>query len=151
MKHYWADDASRTGNKEMSQVSSPAGGLWCPLWAARVQIPHEVGIWNPLLIPSVLGAEVRQCQAVQWRSSWHLQCSTWLQGAEAGAAQTWLCFPGSCTGHSSSCPAGTSFFLSWKPKSGSGRHWQTLADTGILDSIEPLTCFLHGANAWRTP
>lgn len=103
MKHYWADDASRTGNKEMSQVSSPAGGLWCPLWAARAQIPHEVGVWNASLTPRVLGAEVRWCQAAGWRSSWYLQYSTWLQGAEAGAAQTRLCFPaltrgpGQCT------------------------------------------------------
>lgn len=77
----------------MSQVLPPAGGLWCPLWAARVQIPHEAGVWNTFLTPSVLGAEARQCQAAWWRSSWYLQCSTWLQGAEAGAAQTRLCFP----------------------------------------------------------
>lgn len=30
-------------------------------------------------------------------------------------------------------------------------EWETLARTHILGSIEPLTCFLHGANAWRTP
>lgn len=77
----------------MSQVSSPAGGLWRPLGAARVQIPHKAGVWNALLTPAVLGAEVKWCQAVQWRSSWHLQYSTWFQGAEAGAAQTTLCFP----------------------------------------------------------
>lgn len=30
-------------------------------------------------------------------------------------------------------------------------EWETLAETGIFESMEPLTWFLHGANAWRTP
>lgn len=37
--------------------------------------------------------------------------------------------PGPSAVHSSSCPAGTSFFLSWKPKSRSGRHWRRLASS----------------------
>lgn len=34
----------------MLQVTSPAGGLCCPLWAAKGQIPHEA--WD-LIVPSL--------------------------------------------------------------------------------------------------
>lgn len=153
MKHYWADDASRTGNKEMSQVSSPAGGLWRPLQAARGQIPREA--WDPKHPPYPFcagswGQRVPGCvteeQLVRPVPRWHLASGSW----------GWRCpdwpvlpstQPGSSTTHSSSGPAGASSSFPWKPKPGDGGHWQRPAVWGAL-SLQRAFCMVqtHGGH-----
>lgn len=122
MKCYWTDDASRTGNKEMSQVSSPAGGLWCPLRAA---IPHEAWDLHPPPYPMCAGSwgeRVPGC-LMEEQLVPPVLLSTWPQEHRPGCAAQ----------HSAWVQCNTQRllpswgFCSWKKNLGmgkTGREWQ---------------------------
>lgn len=150
MKRYWTDDASRMGNKAMSQVSSPAGGLWCQLPAAREQIPHEVWVLQPPPYPTCAGSWCGGCQAAWWRSSWYLHVQ---QRYLASGSWGWRCpkravLPSLGAGQ---CPAVPSR-LGIPPSALETEAWgqERPTEMGSSTRSKPAMCLLHGANTWRT-
>lgn len=93
------------------------------------RFPMKPGMCSPLLTPSVLGAEVRGCQAAWWRSSWYILYSntTWLQEAEPGGAQTGLCSPALSLGPVQGTAAPAQLGL---PPSAPGNRSLTMGETG---------------------